>query len=151
MATKKKKQAAPVPAVKVKPLVSVEKPVAAAKPEPVKAVEEKVVKTPAAVVLAPVEPVKEPKTLVKGALGMVETRGLTASIEAADAMVKSANVTVVGTVRIGSALVTTMVCGDVGAVTAAVESGCAAAAAVGEVVACHVIPRPHDEVHGILL
>ena len=84
------------------------------------------------------------------ALGMVETRGLTAAIEAADAMVKAANVTLVGTEKIGSGLVTVMVRGDVGAVKAATESGAAAASKLGELVATHVIPRPHADVEKIL-
>ena len=84
------------------------------------------------------------------ALGMVETRGLTAAIEAADAMTKSAEVRLVGTEKIGSGLVTVMVRGDVGAVKAAVESGTAAASKLGELVAGHVIPRPHTDVEKIL-
>jgi microcompartment protein CcmL/EutN len=84
------------------------------------------------------------------ALGMVETRGLTASIEAADAMLKAADVEMVGTEKIGSGLVTVMVQGDVGAVKAAVEAGEEAASRVGELVAVHVIPRPHNSVGGIL-
>ena len=80
------------------------------------------------------------------ALGMVETRGLVAAIEAADAMCKSANVTLIGTEKIGSGLVTVMVRGDVGAVKAAVESGASAAEKLGELVATHVIPRPHADV-----
>ena len=84
------------------------------------------------------------------ALGMVETRGLTAAIEAADSMVKAAQVTLVGTEKIGSGLVTVMVRGDVGAVKAAVEAGTAAATALGEVIATHVIPRPHSDVEKIL-
>jgi ethanolamine utilization protein EutM len=84
------------------------------------------------------------------ALGMVETRGLVASIEAADAMCKAANVTLIGTEKIGSGLVSVMVRGDVGAVKAAVEAGGAAAARLGEVVATHVIPRPHSDVEKIL-
>ena len=83
------------------------------------------------------------------ALGMVETRGLVANIEAADAMVKAANVTLIGTEKIGSGLVSVMVRGDVGAVKAAVEAGGAAAARLGEVVATHVIPRPHTDVEKI--
>jgi len=86
----------------------------------------------------------------KQALGMVETRGLIAAIEAADAMVKAANVTLVGKEKIGSGLVTIMVRGDVGAVKAAVEAGSAAAKRVGELVSTHVIPRPHTEVELIL-
>ena len=84
------------------------------------------------------------------ALGMVETRGLTAAIEAADAMIKSAEVTLVGTEKIGSGLVTVMVRGDVGAVEAATEAGSAAASRLGELVAVHVIPRPHNDVEKIL-
>jgi len=88
--------------------------------------------------------------MTQEALGMVETRGLVASIEAADAMVKSADVTLVGTEKIGSGLVTIMVRGDVGAVKAATESGAAAASKLGELVAVHVIPRPHSDVEKIL-
>ena len=84
------------------------------------------------------------------ALGMVETRGLVAAIEAADAMVKAANVVLIGSEKIGSGLVSVMVRGDVGAVKAAVEAGGAAAARLGEVIATHVIPRPHDDVDYIL-
>lgn len=84
------------------------------------------------------------------ALGMIETRGLTASIEAADAMLKSADVELVGTEKIGSGLVTVMVQGDVGAVKAATEAGQEAAARIGELVAAHVIPRPHSSVGEIL-
>ena len=84
------------------------------------------------------------------ALGMVETRGLVAAIEAADAMCKAANVTLVGTEKIGSGLVTVMVRGDVGAVKSSVEAGEAAACKLGELVATHVIPRPHGDVELIL-
>ena len=84
------------------------------------------------------------------ALGMIETKGLIGSIEAADAMVKAANVVLVGSEKIGSGLVSIMVRGDVGAVKAAVEAGGAAAARLGEVVATHVIPRPHGDVEKIL-
>lgn len=84
------------------------------------------------------------------ALGMIETRGLTASIEAADAMTKAANVTLVGTEKIGSGLVSVVVRGDVGAVKAAVEAGASAASRLGELVAQHVIPRPHQDVEKIL-
>ncbi len=84
------------------------------------------------------------------ALGMIETRGLIASIEAADAMLKAANVVLVGTEKIGSGLVSVMVRGDVGAVKAAVEAGSASAARLGEVIAVHVIPRPHGDVENIL-
>lgn len=84
------------------------------------------------------------------ALGLIETRGLVAAIEAADAMVKAANVTLIGTEKIGSGLVSVMVRGDVGAVKAATESGREAAARLGEVIAVHVIPRPHGDVEKIL-
>ena len=84
------------------------------------------------------------------ALGMVETRGLVAAIEAADAMVKSAEVSLIGTEKIGSGLVTVMVRGDVGAVKAATEAGSNAASKLGELVAVHVIPRPHTDVEKIL-
>ncbi|MBQ8908538.1 MAG: BMC domain-containing protein [Clostridia bacterium] len=84
------------------------------------------------------------------ALGMVETRGLVAAIEAADAMVKAANVILIGSEKIGSGLVSVMVRGDVGAVKAAVEAGSAAAAGLGEVIATHVIPRPHADVEKLL-
>lgn len=86
----------------------------------------------------------------KDALGMIETRGLVANIEAADAMVKAANVELTGQVRIGAGLVTVMVRGDVGAVKAATDAGAAAAQKVGEVVSVHVIPRPHGDVEKIL-
>ena len=88
--------------------------------------------------------------MIKEALGMIETRGLVANIEAADAMVKAANVVLVGQVRIGAGLVTAMVRGDVGAVKAATDAGAAAAEKVGEVVSIHVIPRPHQDVEKIL-
>ena len=88
--------------------------------------------------------------MAQEALGMIETRGLTAAIEAADAMVKAAEVTLVGTEKIGSGLVSVMVRGDVGAVKAAVEAGSAAAERLGEVIATHVIPRPHSDVEKIL-
>lgn len=81
---------------------------------------------------------------------MIETRGLTASIEAADAMTKAANVTLVGTEKIGSGLVSVIVRGDVGAVKAATEAGAQAASRLGELVAVHVIPRPHSDVERIL-
>ena len=93
---------------------------------------------------------KEERRMSQEALGMVETRGLTAAIEAADAMTKAAEVTLVGTEKIGSGLVTVMVRGDVGAVKSAVESGSAAASRLGELVATHVIPRPHNDVEKIL-
>ena len=84
------------------------------------------------------------------ALGMIETRGLVAAIEAADAMVKAANVTLIGTEKIGSGLVTVMVRGDVGAVKAATEAGQSAASRLGELIAVHVIPRPHSDVEKII-
>ena len=93
---------------------------------------------------------KEEKRMAQEALGMVETRGLVASIEAADAMLKAANVTLVGTEKIGSGLVSVMVRGDVGAVNAAVEAGRTSASRLGELVATHVIPRPHSDVEKIL-
>ncbi|WCF05671.1 BMC domain-containing protein [Paenibacillus thiaminolyticus] len=84
------------------------------------------------------------------ALGLVETKGLVGSIEAADAMVKAANVTLIGKEMAGGGLVTLMVRGDVGAVKAATDAGAAAAKNVGELVSVHVIPRPHSEVEIIL-
>ena len=95
-------------------------------------------------------PKKEVKKMALEALGMVETRGLVAAIEAADAMVKAANVQLVGTEKIGSGLVTVMVRGDVGAVKSAVEAGSTSASRLGELVATHVIPRPHGDVEKIL-
>ena len=100
--------------------------------------------------VAEVEIKKETKKMALEALGMVETRGLVAAIEAADAMVKAANVELIGTEKIGSGLVSVMVRGDVGAVKAATESGSAAASKLGELVAVHVIPRPHSDVEKIL-
>lgn len=84
------------------------------------------------------------------ALGMIETKGLVGAIEAADAMVKAANVTLVGKEMVGGGLVTVMVRGDVGAVKAATDAGAAAAERVGELLSVHVIPRPHMEVETIL-
>jgi ethanolamine utilization protein EutM len=84
------------------------------------------------------------------ALGMIETKGLTALVEASDAMVKSANVTLLGWQKIGSGLVTAFVVGDVAAVKAAVDAGAAAAGRVGEVVAVQVIPRPHEDIGTVL-
>ncbi len=113
------------------------------------AVEVKEVKTETPVKKTPTKTVK--KEIVKmEALGMVETRGLVAAIEAADAMVKAANVVLIGSEKIGSGLVSIMVRGDVGAVKAAVEAGGAAAARLGEVIATHVIPRPHGDVEKLL-
>ncbi|MFC0187423.1 BMC domain-containing protein [Fictibacillus aquaticus] len=84
------------------------------------------------------------------ALGMIETKGLVASVEAADAMVKAANVHLVGKVHVGGGLVTVLVRGDVGAVKAATEAGAAAAERIGELLSVHVIPRPHNELESIL-
>ena len=84
------------------------------------------------------------------ALGMVETKGLVGAIEAADAMVKAANVSLLGKKKVGGGYVTVMVRGDVGAVKAATDAGAAAAKRVGELVSVHVIPRPHEEVEMIL-
>ena len=111
--------------------------------------------TKSAEVKAPVETnitnnVKEEIKMAQEALGMVETRGLVAAIEAADAMVKAANVVLVGSEKIGSGLVSVMVRGDVGAVKSAVEAGEAAAQRLGEIIATHVIPRPHGDVEKIL-
>ena len=86
----------------------------------------------------------------ENAIGMVETRGLVGAIEAADAMVKAANVTLVGKEKGGAGLVTVLVRGDVGAVKAATDAGAAAAENVGELISVHVIPRPHAEVEVIL-
>ena len=94
--------------------------------------------------------IKEEIKMAQEALGMVETRGLVAAIEAADAMVKAANVVLIGTEKIGSGLVSVMVRGDVGAVKSAVEAGGASAQRLGEIVATHVIPRPHADVEKIL-
>ncbi|MFA9557649.1 BMC domain-containing protein [Evansella sp. AB-rgal1] len=84
------------------------------------------------------------------ALGMIETKGFIAAVEAADAMVKAANVTLIGYERIGSGLVTVLVRGDVGAVKAATDAGVASARNVGEVVSTHVIPRPHIDTEKFL-
>ena len=84
------------------------------------------------------------------ALGLIETRGLIGAIEAADAMVKAANVDLVGKAQVGNGLVTVIVRGDVGAVKAATDAGAMAAGRVGEVVSVHVIPRPHPELVGLL-
>ena len=88
--------------------------------------------------------------MAQEALGMIETRGLVAAIEAADAMVKAAEVSLIGTEKIGSGLVSVMVRGDVGAVKAAVEAGSSNATKLGELIAVHVIPRPHGDVEKIL-
>jgi len=84
------------------------------------------------------------------ALGMIETRGFVGAVEAADAMVKAANVKLIGTTKVGAGLVTVIVRGDVGAVKAATDAGAAAAERVGELVSIHVIPRPHGDVELIL-
>lgn len=84
------------------------------------------------------------------ALGMVETKGFVGAVEAADAMVKAANVTLVGQTQVGSGLVTVIVRGDVGAVKAAVDAGAAAVERVGQLVSVHVIPRPHPEIEMLL-
>ena len=84
------------------------------------------------------------------ALGMVETKGLVALIEAADAMVKAANVELVGWDKVGSGMVTVFCRGDVAAVKAATDAGAAAGARIGEIVSVHVIPRPHDELSAAL-
>jgi ethanolamine utilization protein EutM len=88
--------------------------------------------------------------MTREALGMIETRGLVGAIEAADAMVKAANVILIGKEYIGAGYVTVMVRGDVGAVKAATDAGAAAARRVGELVSVHVIPRPHEEAEKIL-
>ena len=86
----------------------------------------------------------------KEALGLIETRGFVGAVEAADAMVKAADVHLMNKQTVGAGLVTVMVRGDVGAVKAAVDAGAAAAKRVGELVSVHVIPRPHSDVEGIL-
>ena len=86
----------------------------------------------------------------QSALGMIETRGLVASIEAADAMVKAASVTIVSMTKAGGGLVSTLVRGEVGAVKAATDAGAVAANKVGDVVSVHVIPRPHEEIEGLI-
>jgi ethanolamine utilization protein EutM len=88
--------------------------------------------------------------LPTGALGLIETKGLVAAIEAADAMVKAANVRLIGREQIGGGLVTVMVRGDVGAVKAATDAGAVAAGKIGEVISVHVIPRPHEDVEKLL-
>ena len=90
------------------------------------------------------------EAVMSNALGMIETKGYVGAVEAADAMVKSANVTLIGSEKIGAGLVTVMVRGDVGAVKAAVDAGSSAAARVGELISQHVIPRPHGDVEKIL-
>ena len=90
------------------------------------------------------------QVMAQEALGMVETKGLIGAVEAADAMVKAANVVLIGKEYIGAGYVTVMVRGDVGAVKAATDAGAAAARRVGELIAVHVIPRPHTEVEKLL-
>ena len=107
-------------------------------------------KTTATKPAAPAAAEAKEYTHMMEALGMIETRGLVAAIEAADAMAKAANVTLIGSEKIGSGLVSIMVRGDVGAVKAAVEAGGAAASRLGEVIATHVIPRPHIDVEKLL-
>ena len=87
--------------------------------------------------------------MVQQAIGMIETRGLSALLEASDAALKAASVTMVGWEKVGSGLVTVFLRGDVAAVKAATDAGAEAAASVGEVVAVHVIPRPHDDLSGL--
>lgn len=91
-----------------------------------------------------------PRGIPTTALGLIETRGRLGAIDAADAMVKAANVILLGREQIGGGLVTVMVRGDVGAVKAATDAGAVAAGKIGDVVSVHVIPRPHDEVEAIL-
>ena len=124
----------------------------AAKPAATKTTAKATAKAPTKTVQRVVKQKQQPKEEIRmaQALGMVETRGLVAAIEAADAMTKAANVTLVGTEKIGSGLVTVMVRGDVGTVKSAVESGAASASRLGELVATHVIPRPHTDVEKIL-
>ena len=88
--------------------------------------------------------------MILEALGLIETRGLVPAIEAADAMVKAANVTLIGSEKVGGGLVTIMVRGDVGAVKAATDAGAVAAEKVGELLSVHVIPRPHEDVEQLL-
>ena len=142
MAEEKKttaKKAAPkaaAPAVKAEAAPKAEPAVKAEATAPVK--KEEVIK------------VKEEKKMSLEALGIIETRGLVAAIEAADAMLKAANVQLVGTEKIGSGLVSVMVRGDVGAVKSAVEAGQTNASKLGEIIATHVIPRPHGDVEKII-
>ena len=86
----------------------------------------------------------------QAALGMIETRGLVASIEAADTMAKAANVTIAGQTKVGGGLVSILIRGEVGAVKASVDAGASAANKVGEVISVHIIPRPHDEIESLL-
>lgn len=88
--------------------------------------------------------------MMNNALGMIETKGLVGAVEAADAMTKAANVTLIGKVNVGGGLIAVMVRGDVGAVKAATEAGAEAAGRVGELLSVHVIPRPHQDIEKIL-
>ena len=88
--------------------------------------------------------------MAQPALGMIETKGIVALMEATDAMLKSANVEMIGWDKVGSGMVTSFVTGDVAAVKAAVDAGAAAAGKIGEVVGVHVIPRPHDDTSGLI-
>ena len=88
--------------------------------------------------------------MADNAIGLIETKGYVAALASADAMVKAANVTIVGREQVGDGLVSVTIVGDVGAVKAATDAGAVAAGKIGEVVSVHVIPRPHDEVEGIL-
>ena len=134
------------PSTGKKPAGTAKKPSTTAKA----AVEAKEVKTETPVKKATTTKTVKKEIVKMEALGMVETRGLVAAIEAADAMVKAANVELIGTEKIGSGLVSVMVRGDVGAVKAAVEAGSSSAGSLGEVIATHVIPRPHNDVEKIL-
>ena len=118
--------------------------------KPTTAAKTKVAETKVVIEEKVIKEIKEDKKMAQEALGMVETRGLVAAIEAADAMVKAANVVLIGTEKIGSGLVSVMVRGDVGAVKSAVEAGGNAASRLGEIIATHVIPRPHSDVEKIL-
>ena len=147
MAEKKKSTTTAASTKKKAPAKSVTKP-ASAKPAPAKANDTVSVKENSN--NNNIQNMKGEIKMAQEALGMVETRGLVAAIEAADSMLKAANVVLVGTEKIGSGLVSVMVRGDVGAVKSAVEVGSSNAAKLGELVATHVIPRPHNDVEKIL-
>ncbi len=123
---------------------------AAAKPAPEKEVKAETAETKEVKEIKETKIIKEEKKMSLEALGIIETRGLVAAIEAADAMLKAANVQLVGTEKIGSGLVSVMVRGDVGAVKSAVEAGQTNASKLGEIIATHVIPRPHGDVEKII-
>ncbi len=146
MAEKKKSTTAAASTTKKAPAKSATKP-ASAKPAPAKVNDTVSVNENLNIKN---ENMKGEIKMAQEALGMVETRGLVAAIEAADSMLKAANVVLVGTEKIGSGLVSVMVRGDVGAVKSAVEVGSSNAAKLGELVATHVIPRPHNDVEKIL-